>query len=196
MISICETAHNATRRVRGSNPQGGCRPILCARACAAAIVLAVFVWADNAAGVQWTPPSSWKAQGPRPMRAATYAVPAAAGDKEDGECIVNYFGPGQGGPVDANVKRWIGQFEGGEKTAKTAKRTIHGLNVTTVDVSGTYSGMGGPMAPTKSVKPNYRMLGAIVEAPQGSLFFKFTGSAKTVAANQAKFEAMLSSITH
>ena len=56
---------------------------------------------------------------------------------------MNYFGPGQGGPVDANLKRWIGQVEGGENSAKTAKRTVHGLTVSTVDVSGNYTGMTG-----------------------------------------------------
>ena len=129
------------------------------------------------------------------MRAATYTIPAAAGDREDAECIVNYFGPGQGGPVDANVKRWIGQLQGGEKNAKTAKRSIHGLSVTTVDVSGSYTGMGGPVAQSQTAKPDYRLLGAIVEGPQGTVFFKFTGPAKTVAANQTKFEAMLNSIS-
>lgn len=128
------------------------------------------------------------------MRAATYAVPAAPGDREGGECIVSYFGAGQGGPVDANVKRWIGQFEGGEKNAKTVKRNIHGVSVTTLDVAGSYSGMGGPMAPSKTVKPDYRLLGSIVEAPQGTVFFKFTGPAKTVAANKTMFEAMLNSL--
>ena len=106
-----------------------------------------------------------------------------------------YFGPGQGGSVDANVKRWISQFEGGEKNAKTGKRTIHGLTVTTLDVSGTYTGMGGPMAQSKSAKPNYRLLGAIVEGPEGSIFFKFAGPSKTVAANQAKFDSMLNSVS-
>ena len=98
--------------------------------------------------------------------------------------------------MDANVKRWVGQLQGGEKTAKTAKRTIHGLSVTTVDASGSYAGMAGPMAQSQTPKPGYRLLGAIVEGPQGSVFFKFTGPAKTAAANQAKFEAMLNSIAH
>jgi hypothetical protein len=77
------------------------------------------------------------------MRVATYAVPAAAGD-EDGECAVFFFGQGQGGAVDLNLKRWISQFESGEKTAKTGKRTIHGMNVTTVEVPGSdfWSGSG------------------------------------------------------
>jgi hypothetical protein len=157
------------------------------RASAIAILLSMAMWADNAAGVHWTTPPGWSAQSARPMRVATYTV-------EDGECAVFFFGQGQGGAVDLNLKRWIGQFEGGEKTAKTGKRTIHGLNVTTVDVSGAYGGMGGPMAETKSVKQNYRLLGAIVEAPEGNVFFKFTGPAKTVAANQPKFDALLNSI--
>jgi hypothetical protein len=163
------------------------------RASATAILLSVALWADSAAGVHWTPPPTWKAQAARPMRVATYAVPAAAGD-EDGECAVFFFGQGQGGAVDLNLKRWISQFESGEKTAKTGKRTIHGLNVTTVEISGAYAGMGGPMAPAKSMKQNYRLLGAIVEAPEGNVFFKLTGPAKTVVANQAKFEALLNSV--
>src|SRR5690349_6236034 len=99
-------------------------------AIALAILLPFSAWADGAAGIQWTAPAGWKAQGSRPMRAATYSVPAAAGDSEDGECAVFFFGQGQGGAVDANLKRWIGQFEGGDKNAKTGKRTIHGFNVT------------------------------------------------------------------
>lgn len=135
------------------------------------------------------------------MRAVTYAVPAAPGDKEDGECGVFYFGPGQGGSVEANLDRWINQFEQpdgkpSKQAAQVRKRTIHGIAVTTADVSGAYSGMGGPMATSKSVKPGYRLLGAIAEAPQGAVFFKFAGPAKTVAANQARFEALLNSLTY
>jgi hypothetical protein len=156
--------------------------------------------AETAGGVKWSMPPGWKAQAARPMRAATYRAPAAAGDKEDAECAVYYFGPGQGGSVEANLKRWIGQFEqpGGkppEEAAKVRRQTIHGLRVTTVDVSGTYTGMGGPMAVTKSSKPGYRLLGAIVEAPEGAVFIKFTGPAKTVAANQAAFQSLLQSLS-
>ncbi|HEX4593273.1 MAG TPA: hypothetical protein VH157_03310 [Bryobacteraceae bacterium] len=150
--------------------------------------------ADSGAGVQWTVPSNWKAEAQRPMRLATYTIPAAAGDSEPSECGVYYFGQGQGGSVKANMDRWIGQFESKEG-AKQGERTVHGLKVTTVDVSGAYSGMGGPMAKTGAPpKPNYRLLGAIVEGPQGSVFFKFTGPAKTVAQNQPAFDKLLASI--
>lgn len=149
--------------------------------------------AESAGGLQWTAPTAWKSQPQRPMRAATYAVPAAAGDKEDGEVAVFYFGPGQGGGVEANLQRWVAQFE---TTAKpqTAKKTMNGLPVTTIDLPGTYLASAGPMSPTKTSKPGYRLLGAIVEGPQGGVFFKFTGPAKTVAAGQAAFDKMLGGI--
>ncbi len=150
-------------------------------------------FADTAAGLNWTAPASWKALGSRPMRAATYDVPAASGDHENGECAVYYFGPGQGGSVEANLERWTKQFQSSQPP-QIKKRTVHGMAVTTVDVSGAYSGMGGPMAASKSVKPGYRLLGSIAEAPEGAVFFKFTGPAKTVGANQANFEALLGSM--
>ena len=150
--------------------------------------------AETTAGLRWTAPAAWKAQAERPMRAATYSIPAAPGDKEDGECAVYYFGPSQGGSVDANLKRWIGQFEQPEHEAQTRKRTIAGLNVTTIDLSGAYTGSGGPMATGKTSKAGFRLLGAIVEAPEGLVFFKDTGPAKTVAAHQANFESLLKSL--
>jgi hypothetical protein len=162
-------------------------------------LIAASLAADSGAGIRWTPPPNWKSEGQRPMRLATYQVQAAAGNQEGGECGVYYFGQGQGGSVEANIDRWIGQFQqaGGKSSkdvAKVEKRTIHGLKITTVDVSGTYTGMGGPTAPQGSPKPDYRLLGAVVEGLQGSVFFKFTGPAKTVAQNQSAFEKMLSSL--
>ena len=44
-------------------------------------------------------------------------------------------------------------------------------------------------------KPGYRLLGAIVEGPQGAVFFKFTAPAKTAAGQRAAFEALLKSIS-
>lgn len=149
--------------------------------------------ADSGAGLHWTMPASWKAEAQRPMRLATYAV------APDAECGVYYFGSGQGGSVDANLDRWIGQFlqpdgKASRAAAKVVKRTIHGFAVTTVDVSGAYTGMGGPTAQPSPAVQGYRLLGAIVEGPQGSIFFKFVGPAKTVGANQPAFDKMLDSL--
>lgn len=154
---------------------------------------ALYLCADSGAGIRWTPPAGWKSEGQRPMRLATYTLAPGA------ECAVYFFGTGQGGSVDANLDRWIGQFQQADgkpskSAAKIAKRTIHGLPVTTVDVSGAYTGMGGPTAQSGAPVPGYRLLAAIAEGPQGSIFFKFTGPAKIVAANQAAFDKMLESL--
>jgi hypothetical protein len=151
--------------------------------CAIAALLA-----ESTAGVKWTAPAGWVSKGTAPMRAATYTV-------GDAECVVYFFGQGQGGSVEANLARWNGQFtrNGAPAVAKTAKRIVHGLPVTTMDVTGVYAGMGGPMMSPQAPQADYRMLAAIVENPNGNLFVKFTGPVKTVTANEPKFEQLVAS---
>jgi hypothetical protein len=151
--------------------------------------------AESAGGLSWTAPAGWKSEGTQPLRVATYPVPPTAGDHDPAECAVYFFGAGQGGSVQANVDRWKGQFHGPDgktSAARVGTRMIHGLTVTTIDTSGEYSGLGGPVTPGPA-KPFYRLLGAIVEGPGGNVFLKFTGPMKTIAANQAKFEQLLTS---
>jgi hypothetical protein len=154
--------------------------------------------AEEVAGLSWTAPTEWTAQGERPMRVATYNIPAVKGDTEPAELAVFYFGSGQGGSVDANVKRWVGQFQRpdgspAEKDAKTKQEKLAGLPVTMVDVKGTYNG-GGPMMGPSTPKPGFRLLAAIVEGPQGAVFFKLTGPEKTVASAEKPFRKMLGEI--
>jgi hypothetical protein len=151
--------------------------------------------AENAAGgIVWSYPSAWTKGGARPMRVATYTVPAAEGDSEAGECAVFYFGPGQGGDVSSNVDRWVAQFENAGQPEKTTMQ-VSGMNVTRVQISGTYLAPGGAMMESQGKKLNYRLLGAIVESPEGSVFFKFTGPQKTVEAAEAGFDAMIQSVS-
>ena len=98
----------------------------------------------SAAGVTWTVPEGWQAQGPRPMRAATFSIPAASGDAEGAECGVFFFGSGQGGDPEANIARWAAQFEGGP-TPERATREVNGIAVKLVKISGTYLAPAGPM---------------------------------------------------
>lgn len=152
--------------------------------------------AESAAALRWTAPADWKSAGQQLMpRVATYKISAVTGDKAGAECVVYFFGAGQGGTVDANLDRWKGQFQGpaGKPApAQVATRKSRGLSITTIDTAGEYSGMGGPIAAAPAV-PGYRLLGAIVEGPAGNIFIKFTGPAKTIAANQKKFELLLTS---
>lgn len=101
------------------------------------------VLADSAGGIRWTAPAQWKAEAARTMRAATYSIVLAAGDRGVAECVVNYFGPGQGGTIEANVDRWKGQILGGDgkpAAANVTSGTVRGIRITIVDASGTYTG--------------------------------------------------------
>ena len=160
------------------------------------LAIAAVLLAQSAAGLKWTAPPAWKSAGERPMRAATYNIAPASGDTDPAECAVYFFGEGQGGPVEANLERWKNQFKGpGGKSAEAqiAKKKINGLQVSTIETAGDYSGMGGPMAAPGGVKSGYRMLAAVIEGPSGNIFLKFTGPAKTIAANQRAYDALLNS---
>lgn len=105
-----------------------------------------------------------------------------------------------GGSVQANLARWVGQFQGTEggadrSGAKTAKLTVEGMPATIIDVSGTYlESAGGPFGP-KTPRPGYRMLGAIVETGgSGNYFFKLVGPADTVDPAAEGFRTMIESL--
>ena len=153
--------------------------------------------AQPAGGLTWKMPAAWKAEPSRPMRAATYTVTPAPGDKGAAECGIFFFGAGQGGSVEDNIERWRSQIlgpDGRPATARIDKRGARGMNITMVDSSGAYTGMAGPMSASSRGVPGYRLLGAVVQGPAGNnIFVKFTGPAKTIAANQQKFEELLSS---
>ena len=145
-----------------------------------------------AAGIQWTVPPRWTPGAGSSMRVATCAVPGASG-AEKGECAVFFFGTRQGGGVDDNVARWAKQFEGAPAPKRTTA-TAGGMRVTRAEVAGTYLAPGGPAMQSTGKRPGYRLLGAIVEAPQGNVFFKLTGPLATVGAAEAELDALVASI--
>lgn len=146
-----------------------------------------------AAGLIWTLPTGWTVEAQRSMRVATYAIPAVQGDAEGAECAVFYFGAGQGGGVEANLERWTGQFQPGARSKRSAKK-VNGVQVSLADVTGTYTAHGGSTTQPQGDQPGWRLLGAIAESPQGAVFFKLAGPAKTVAAASRGFDAMVGSL--
>jgi hypothetical protein len=146
------------------------------------------------AGVKWTVPKRWTLQPDRPMRVATYTIPAAEGDQEPAECAVSFFGSGQGGPVEMNIDRWKGQFEKPEEIAKSSSE-VKGIPVSTVELAGAFLSPGGPMMQSTGKKENARLLGAIITAPEGMVFFKLIGPSKTVEAGRKDFQAMVNSLS-
>lgn len=145
----------------------------------------------------WTAPASWVEQTPQSrMRLAQYRVP---GEDGDGECVVFYFGPGQGGDPQANAARWAGQFsqpDGSSSLDAMRIRRLEGgtLSIQIVEISGTYDGgMTMTDAPSLS-RPNYMLLGGIALAADAPWFFKFTGPETTVRSQRRAFEEMLKSL--
>ena len=128
-------------------------------------------------------PATWKVSQPTStMRKAQLDVPAAGDDKEAGEYVVYFFGRGQGGGVDANLERWIGQFQPEGRTYKTSKGESRSGPYHLLEVTGTYNKpIGPPRRGQSKAVPGQRMLAAILATPAGSYFIKFTGPDKTVS---------------
>jgi hypothetical protein len=148
-------------------------------------------------GITVKMPTGWKSVKPSSeFRRAQYVLPKVEGDSEDAELVVTNFGRGQGGGVEANIERWEGQFEPRGK-AKVTKKKVGDIPVTIADISGTYKqqAMGGPFAGGEvTKKPNFRLLAAIVEAPDSSYFFKLTGPAKTITKWAKNFDEFIGSV--
>ena len=151
----------------------------------------------RAGGLGWIAGAPLQARAPKSsMRAAEYGV---EGDAQT-ELTVFYFGPGQGGAIEANLTRWLGQMTqpDGSDTAKQAKREetkVNGIAVATVEAHGTFSGgMAMPGAPASNPIPNAIMLGAIATGPQGPVFFKLVGPAEAVDRARDAFNAMVQSL--
>lgn len=137
--------------------------------------------------VGYDAPESWQsAPNPNPMRKATFKIPKAAGDAEDAELTVSTASGG----VDANVKRWAGQF--GNAESKVDRRTVNGLEVSVVELKGTYSS-GGMMGAAGPPKEKQMLLGAIVDHGDTQTFFKMVGPEKTVTAAKKDFDAFVAS---
>jgi hypothetical protein len=149
-------------------------------------------------GVTFTPPSTWKDLGPSGMRNANYTYGPFEGDKDSATMAIFYFGQNQGGDPKSNIERWIGQMQmpdGSDphahattQEAKAGEFLIHW-----VQVEGTYMS-GGMMGGATVPKEHYLMAGAVVEAPQGSIFCKLTGPEKTATKMIEEFKAALMGI--
>ena len=129
-------------------------------------------------------PSTWKQEKPTSrLRAGQFKLPAVAGDKEGAELVVYFFG-GAGGGADANIRRWIGQFQSeGRKMKVLQGKSTQGPYLV-LDLSGTYNKpIGPPIQRRTKPMPGARMLAVILSIKdKGNYFLKLTGPNKTVTA--------------
>lgn len=145
--------------------------------------------ADSPA-LEWKAPARWQlVPNASTMRIATYRVPHAPGDTTDAEMSITRAG----GSPDANAQRWIGQFaDDGTKSSKRTSRKVGMLDVTIVEVQGTYA---GGMGKEGSSQTGWALLGAIVPVGDTPYFFKLTGPAKSVLAARSDFDALVGSLS-
>jgi gluconolactonase len=145
----------------------------------------------KAGGLTLTVPEAWKEKEPSSnFRAAEIEVPAAGDDKSPGEFVVFNFGAGGGGGVQANVDRWIGQFDSEGRKVKVWKGMASQGEYTLVELTGTYKKPIGPPIQMKSKPvPGWRVLGVVLQAEGGPYFIKLDGPDKTINAAANDFRA-------
>jgi hypothetical protein len=138
-------------------------------------------------------PASWRERpASSSMRVAEFVVPRVAGDSEDGELIVYYFG-GSGGSVEANLERWTKQFQTTKEPVRTTS-SVNGLKLTSLSVGGTYIAEVRPGASERHNKPGFQMRAAVVETPKGPYFIKLTGPSATIDKAGPAFDQFLTSL--
>jgi hypothetical protein len=152
---------------------------------------------EGAQALLWEPPKSWISEPPASnLRKAQYRVPGPGGD---GECVVFYFGPGQGGDPLSNAQRWASQFAPPdgvkpEDAVKTRTYAVGPVQVLEVETTGTYDGGQTMSAAPPKPQPGFMLLGAVAQGPDANWFFKFTGPEATVRSQRQAFEAMVRSL--
>ncbi|MDB4975559.1 MAG: hypothetical protein JWN48_3900 [Myxococcaceae bacterium] len=149
----------------------------------------------KAGGLTWSAPDAFIRRAPKSsMRVAEYGLKGTP----QAELGVFYFGADQGGTVEANMTRWVGQFtqaDGSATKPKRSEREIQGVKVSLVEASGMFGGgMAMPAAPIPTAKPDAKLLGAIAKGPEGSVFFKLTGPKAALEEARGAFNALIDSI--
>lgn len=149
----------------------------------------------SAGGLTWEAPAPLVRRTPKSsMRIAEYGL----ADSPEAELTVFYFGADQGGSVDANMQRWIGQFaqsDGSETKAKRSEKKVKNVDVSLVEAKGVFSGgMAMPGAPAPSTIPDAMLLGAIAKGPEGAVFFKFVGPREKLEKARTAFDGLVKSL--
>jgi hypothetical protein len=162
------------------------------------VAAATFIAAAGAT-LKFDAPQGWVSKTPASsMRVAEFTLPKTTGDAEDATLGIFFFG-GQGGNVQANLERWIGQMtqtdgRASKDVAKTTNFTSRGLAISLVDLSGTYVAEVTPGSAERFNKPGFRLRAAVVETKEGPYFVKLTGPEKTVARWDDAFMTFLKSL--
>ena len=148
--------------------------------------------------LNFTIPAKWKIEMVESTaRGGQWHVPPLHADAEGGEVVAFYFGAGIGGTAKENIEAWIGTMfnaEGNPAAAEIKHRATNGFKITQAVIFGTYNQIvtlpGIPPQP----RSNYGLVGAVIENPQGNIYWRFTGPEALITANLALFNKVIDSV--
>jgi hypothetical protein len=149
-------------------------------------------------GLRSKAPAEWVEEKPSSqLRVNQFKLPGVNG-KEAAEVGITFFGEGQGGPVDANVKRWRDMFttadgKKGDDMGKVETMNVGDVRVTYLDIQGTFLSKVPPFAPNAKtvIKPDHRMLSVIFGSKNGPYFIRVVGPTETVEHYKKGFDEWL-----
>jgi len=154
--------------------------------------------ADLAAGgLTFKAAAPWVAKKePRRMSAGGFTIPGKEGTAGVEADFYHFGGQGGGGDVEANVKRWQGQFQPGDDgTLPEGKReelTLGGKKILFVTFKGTFLS-GSVMDAKRTPLPGYTMTGIIIPTDDGSTFIKINGPDAAMTAAGENIKALIKS---
>ncbi len=139
-------------------------------------------------------PGSWQEIRPsNAMRVKEYII-----DPTSQTRLAVYFFPGMKDAVDANLERWINQFDANNRQ-ELQKNKFNQNHVTTTvfEMQGTYLKAERPMDPSspKLELKDHTMLAAVAETDSGTWFFKTYGQNPIISSQKANFDKLVESFS-
>jgi hypothetical protein len=130
------------------------------------------------------------------MRVAEFSLSEDDDGAGDASLVIYYFGQGGAQGIEANMARWIGQFEqtDGRDSQEVAVRTSETraeLTLTTLELGGTYVAETAPGSGVQLEEHGWYMLATIIETPAGSYYAKLIGPESTVRRWKESYAAFL-----
>ena len=102
-----------------------------------------------------------------------------------------------GGSIEDNLERWSSQFGylPSDSEVNIRAENINGMQVSIISIIGTYTNRMAFSKPTQP-KPNYRLLGAIVDTRDGLYYFKLTGPNTVITGKIEEFTRFIKSLRY